>query len=70
MKTIHDLLAMFCSCPHELELARIHGMLGSFDANTGDAQTGWDTDQFLVDVAEATLIMLTVIKNVSEMKES
>ena len=45
-------------------MARIHGMLGSFDANTGDAQTGWDTDQFLVDVAEATLIMLTIVKNV------
>lgn len=51
------------SCSHELEMARIHGMFGSFDANTGDAQTGWDTDQFLVDVAEATSIMLTVIKN-------
>lgn len=51
------------SCFHELELARVHGMLGSFDANTGDPQTGWDTDQFLVDVAEATLIMLTIIKN-------
>lgn len=51
------------SCHHELEMARIHEMLGSIDANTGDAQTGWDTDQFLVDVAQATLIMLTVIKN-------
>lgn len=26
---------------------------------------GWDTDQFLTDVSEATLIMLSVIKNVS-----
>jgi xylose isomerase len=52
------------SCHHELEMARIHGMLGSVDANTGDAQTGWDTDQFLTDVSEATLIMLSVIKNV------
>lgn len=51
------------SCHHELEMARIHGMLGSIDANTGDAQIGWDTDQFLTDIAEATLIMLTVIKN-------
>lgn len=31
---------MFCSCHHELETARIYGMLGSVDANTGDAQTG------------------------------
>lgn len=51
------------SCHHELEMARIYGMLGSVDANTGDAQTGWDTDQFLTDVSEATLIMLSVIKN-------
>lgn len=84
-------------------------MLGSVDANTGDAQTGstiepfiigvlhlhakslalvsstckgnsissnieeacnagWDTDQFLTDVSEATLIMLSVIKNVSAYK--
>lgn len=27
--------------------------------------TGWDTDQFMMDVGEATLVMLTVIKNVS-----
>lgn len=26
--------------------------------------TGWDTDQFLTDIAEATLVMLSVIKNV------
>ncbi|CAM6091807.1 unnamed protein product [Calypogeia fissa] len=51
------------SCHHELEVARINGVLGNVDANTGDAQTGWDTDQFLVNVEEATLVMLTVIKN-------
>jgi len=51
------------SCHHELEMAQIYGMLGNIDANTGDAQTGWDTDQFLTDISEATLIMLTVIKN-------
>lgn len=51
------------SCHHELETARINGILGSFDANTGDPQTGWDTDQFLTDISEATLIMLSVIRN-------
>ncbi|KAH9615191.1 hypothetical protein KSS87_022844 [Heliosperma pusillum] len=51
------------SCPHELETARINGLLGNIDANTGDPQTGWDTDQFMTDVAEATLVMLTVVKN-------
>ena len=29
----------FFSCHHELEMARIYGMLGNIDANTGDAQT-------------------------------
>jgi hypothetical protein len=35
---------------------------GNIDANTGDAQTGWDTDQFLTDPAVATLVMSVVIK--------
>ncbi|KAG4929706.1 hypothetical protein AAZX31_17G064200 [Glycine max] len=51
------------SCHHELETARINGLLGNIDANTGDPQVGWDTDQFLVDIQEATLIMLSVIRN-------
>lgn len=51
------------SCHHELETARINGLLGNIDANSGDPQIGWDTDQFLMDVAEATLVMQSVIKN-------
>eukprot|EP00850_Spirogloea_muscicola_P018719 SM000174S03374 [mRNA] locus=s174:205911:209884:- [translate_table: standard] len=51
------------SCFHELEVSRIAGVLGSIDANTGDAQTGWDTDQFLIDPLETTLVMLSAIKN-------
>eukprot|EP00879_Flechtneria_rotunda_P002562 GHRR01002761.1.p1 GENE.GHRR01002761.1~~GHRR01002761.1.p1 ORF type:complete len:444 (+),score=143.45 GHRR01002761.1:631-1962(+) len=51
------------SCEHELETARINGVLGNIDANTGDPQTGWDTDQFLTDPREATLIMAVIIKN-------
>lgn len=51
------------SCYHELETARINGLLGNIDANTGDPQIGWDTDQFLTDISEATLVMLSVIKN-------
>ncbi|RYZ25952.1 MAG: xylose isomerase, partial [Sphingobacteriales bacterium] len=31
---------------HELQVAADAGMLGSIDANRGDAQNGWDTDQF------------------------
>ncbi|KAJ0979748.1 hypothetical protein J5N97_015222 [Dioscorea zingiberensis] len=51
------------SCHHELETARINGLLGNIDANTGDPQIGWDTDQFLTDIGEATLVMLSVIRN-------
>lgn len=51
------------SCHHELETARINGLLGNIDANTGDPQIGWDTDQFLTDFGEATLVMLSVIRN-------
>ncbi|CAL9106032.1 xylose isomerase-like isoform X1 [Musa acuminata AAA Group] len=51
------------SCHHELETARINGLLGNIDANTGDPQIGWDTDQFLTDIGEATLVMLSVVRN-------
>ncbi|GJP37794.1 hypothetical protein CLOM_g22203 [Closterium sp. NIES-68] len=51
------------SCEHELETARIAGALGGVDANTGDAQTGWDTDEFLTDPAAATRVMLSVVRN-------
>ncbi|KAK8677427.1 hypothetical protein V6N13_142965 [Hibiscus sabdariffa] len=51
------------SCHHDLETARINGLLGNIDANTGDPQVGWDTDQFMTDIGEATMVMLSVIKN-------
>ncbi|KAJ7955751.1 xylose isomerase family protein [Quillaja saponaria] len=51
------------SCHHELETARINGLFGNIDANTGDPQIGWDTDHFLIDFAEATMIMISVIRN-------
>ena len=35
---------------HELQYARIHGLLGSIDANRGDLLLGWDTDQFPTDL--------------------
>ena len=46
---------------HELQVAADAGMLGSIDANRGDAQNGWDTDQFpmhLNDLIESMLIIL------------
>lgn len=51
------------SCEHELETARINNVLGNIDANTGDPQIGWDTDQFLTDPREATLVMGVILKN-------
>lgn len=47
---------------HDLAMARINGVLGSVDANQGDAHLGWDTDQFPTDVKDATLAMLEIIK--------
>lgn len=48
---------------HELAVAVDNGMLGSIDANRGDAQNGWDTDQFPVDVFDLTQAMLQIIRN-------
>ena len=47
---------------HDLQCAADAGMLGSMDANRGDAQNGWDTDQFPIDVYELTQAMLVVLK--------
>src|SRR5450631_3487116 len=46
---------------HELQVAADAGLLGSMDANRGDAQNGWDTDQFpmhLNEIIESMLIVL------------
>ena len=48
---------------HELACAVDNGMLGSIDANRGDAQNGWDTDQFPIDNYELTQAMLQIIRN-------
>ena len=48
---------------HELAVAVDNGMLGSIDANRGDAQNGWDTDQFPIDNFDLTQAMLQIIRN-------
>jgi xylose isomerase len=48
---------------HELQAAADAGMLGSIDANRGDYQNGWDTDQFPIDVNELTQALLVILKN-------
>ena len=49
-------------CSISVQLASAYGKLGNIDANTGDAQTGWDTDQFLTDPKEALLVAATILK--------
>ncbi|MBQ2970086.1 MAG: xylose isomerase [Bacteroidaceae bacterium] len=48
---------------HELAVAVDNGMLGSIDANRGDYQNGWDTDQFPIDNYELTQAMIHIIRN-------
>lgn len=48
---------------HELAVAVDNGMLGSIDANRGDYQNGWDTDQFPIDNYELTQAMMQIVRN-------
>ncbi|MCQ2095580.1 MAG: xylose isomerase [Bacteroidaceae bacterium] len=48
---------------HELACAVDAGMLGSIDANRGDYQNGWDTDQFPIDQYELVQAMVQIIRN-------
>ena len=48
---------------HELQCASDAGLLGSIDANRGDYQNGWDTDQFPIDIYELVQAMLVIIRN-------
>ncbi len=47
---------------HELQVAADAGMLGSIDANRGDYQNGWDTDQFPNNVNELAEAMLVILE--------
>ena len=47
---------------HELQVAADAGLLGSIDANRGDYQNGWDTDQFPNDIYELTESMLVILE--------
>ena len=47
---------------HELQVAANHDALGSIDANRGDYQNGWDTDQFPINVLELTEAMLVILQ--------
>ena len=47
---------------HELQVAVDAGMLGSIDANRGDYQNGWDTDQFPNNILETTQQMMIILQ--------
>lgn len=47
---------------HELQVAADAGLLGSIDANRGDYQNGWDTDQFPNDIMELTESLLIILE--------
>jgi xylose isomerase len=57
----HATLALH-TFPHELQTAADAGMLGSIDANRGDYQNGWDTDQFPNNIQEITEAMLVILE--------
>lgn len=50
------------SFEHEIATAAAFGIFGSIDANRGDPQNGWDTDQFPNSVEELTLAMIEFIR--------
>lgn len=47
---------------HELQVAADAGLLGSMDANRGDYQNGWDTDQFPNNINELVEAMLVIVE--------
>jgi xylose isomerase len=50
------------SFSHDLQIAADSGLFGSVDANRGDAQNGWDTDQFPTDIYQTTEAMMIILR--------
>jgi xylose isomerase len=48
---------------HELQVAADSGLLGSIDANKGDYQNGWDTDEFPTNIYEITEAMMVILQS-------
>jgi len=51
------------SFAHELQMCADAGLLGSVDANRGDPQNGWDTDQFPTDLYDTVSAMLVLLEH-------
>ncbi|XP_059172271.1 uncharacterized protein LOC131953209 [Physella acuta] len=47
---------------HDIVMSSAYNMLGSVDANTGSPDLGWDTDQFPMDIKNATLLMQVILR--------
>lgn len=61
LETNHATLAGH-TMEHEIEVAGAAGMLGSIDANRGDYQNAWDTDQFPYNINETVEIMMSFLR--------
>ena len=48
---------------HEVQTACDAGLLGSLDINQGDPYNGWDTDEFMYSLYDATHLMLVLLQN-------
>jgi len=62
IETNHATLAQH-TMDHEMQVAANAGMLGSIDANRGDYQNSWDTDQFPYNINETVEMMLVVLRH-------
>lgn len=62
IETNHATLAQH-TMDHELQVAANAGMLGSIDANRGDYQNAWDTDQFPYNINETVELMLVILRS-------
>jgi xylose isomerase len=51
------------SFPHEVAYAFANDMFGSIDANQGDPQLGWDTDQFPTHLSDMVQVLYLILKN-------
>lgn len=61
IETNHSTLAGH-SFPHEVAYALSNGIFGSIDANQGDPQLGWDTDQFPMHLTDMTLALYMILQ--------
>lgn len=62
IETNHATLALH-TMDHELQTAADAGMLGSIDANRGDYQNAWDTDQFPYNINETVELMMVLLRS-------